>query len=205
VGERLEVRIGIIGGTFDPIHVGHLVAAEEVRHCLRLEKVLFVPAGQPPHKKLQKVSPAIHRVKMVELSIASNPFFELSLVDVRRPGKSYTVETLEIIRREYPADTELYFIIGMDSLAELTTWKDPARLIALAKLAVVNRPPYPKVDLMSLEAKLPGVSRRVEMVEIPGIYIASSDLQERVATGRPIKYQVLEAVEAYIKEVGLYL
>lgn len=199
------MRIGILGGTFDPIHVGHLVAAEEVRCRLKLEKVLFVPAGQPPHKKSQEVTPAIHRVKMVVLSIATNPFFELSLVDVKRPGRSYTVETLEIIKRESGPSTELYFIIGMDSLSDLLTWKDPGRLITLAKLAVVNRPPYPQVDLASLEKKLPGVSARVDMVDMPGIYIASSDLQERVATGRPIKYQVLESVEKYIKEVGLYL
>jgi nicotinate-nucleotide adenylyltransferase len=199
------VRIGVIGGTFDPIHLGHLIAAEEVRSRLNLQKVLFVPAGEPPHKKLQRVSPAFHRVRMVELSISTNPFFELSLVDVNRPGISYTVETLEILKKELGESTEIYFIIGMDSLAEIVTWKEPERLISLARLAVVNRPPYPTVDVTSLEEKLPGVSGRVDMVSIPGIYIASSDLQERVANCRPIKYQVMESVENYIKKHRLYV
>ena len=199
------MRIGVIGGTFDPIHLGHLIAAEEVRSTLKLQKVLFVPAGEPPHKKHQAVSPAFHRVKMVELSIATNPFFELSLVDVNRPGSSYTVDTLEILRKELGESVELFFIIGMDSLAEIPTWKNPERLIAQARLVVVNRPPYPTVDLTSLEEKLPGISSRVDMVPIPGIYIASSDLQERVANCRPIKYQVMESVENYIRENRLYL
>ncbi len=198
------MRVGVLGGTFDPIHIGHLVAGEEVRYALSLEKVLFVPAGEPPHKEARLVSPAVHRVRMVELSIASNPYFELSLVDVNRPGKSYTVDTLEILRRELGPSAELFFILGMDSLAGLSTWKEPARLISLCRLAVVNRPPYPRVDLASLERKLPGISKRVDMVKMAGIYIASSDLQARVAMGLPIKYQVLEPVEEYIREVGLY-
>lgn len=199
------MRIGILGGTFDPIHLGHLVAAEEVRSALNLDKVLFVPAGEPPHKTLQGVSQAIHRVRMVELSIATNPFFELSLVDVDRPGRSYTVDTLEILKMEFGNRSGLFFIIGMDSLAEILTWKSPSKLIALARLAVVNRPPYLSVDLNSLEKQLPGVSGRVDMVSMPGIYISSSDLQERVATGRPIKYQVTEDVERYINENRLYI
>lgn len=204
MGEGKGVKIGVLGGTFDPIHIGHLIAAEEARWSLHLQKVLFVPAGEPPHKKLRGVSPVVHRVRMVELSIASNPFFELSLVDVRRKGKSYTVETLEILKKELGPSAELYFIIGMDSLSELLTWREPRRLITLARLAVVNRPPYQAVDLPSLEEKLPGISMRVEMVSTPGIYVASSDLQARVAQGRPIKYQVLQTVEDYIRETGLY-
>lgn len=193
-----------MGGTFDPIHVGHMIAAEEVRFALGLDKVLFVPAGEPPHKKLEGVSPAVHRVRMVELAIASNPLFELSLVDVQREGKSYTVETLENLQREFVQGTELFFIVGMDSLGELITWRDPARLITLARLAVVNRPPYLPVDVALLEQKLPGISSRVDMVDIPGIYVASSDLQRRVRQGQPIRYQVLDPVEAYIRETGLY-
>lgn len=198
------MRLGVMGGTFDPIHVGHLVAAEEVRWALGLEKVLFVPAGQPPHKEPRDVSPAADRVRMVELAIASNPSFELSLVDVERPGRSYTVDTLRILRERLGEAVELFFIVGMDSLGELPGWREPQRIISLSRLAVVNRPPYPSVELEALERKLPGISGRVEMVRMPGIYVASSDLQERVARGLPIKYQVLEPVESYIRERGLY-
>lgn len=198
------MRVGVMGGTFDPIHLGHLVAAEEVRYALRLEKVLFVPAGEPPHKGHRPVSLAVHRVRMVELAIASNPSFQLSTLEVDRPGRSYTVDTLQRLQEELGPAAELFFIVGMDSLGELLTWRDPGRLIALCRLAVVNRPPYLSVDLATLERELPGISRRVDMVEIPGIDIASSELRDRVARGRPIRYQVPEPVEQYIGETGLY-
>ncbi len=198
------MRVGILGGTFDPIHLGHLVAAEQARCALKLDRVLFVPAGQPPHKPLAGVSDAVHRVRMVQLAIASNPCFELSLVDVDRPGRSYTVETLEIVRRQLPVGTELYFIAGMDSLQDLIKWREPEKLIRLCKLAIVNRPPYPAVDLQSLERQLPGISGRVEMVRMPGIFISSSDLQERVAAGMSIRYLVPETVERYLYDAGLY-
>ena len=193
-----------MGGTFDPIHVGHLVAAEEARWALRLDKVLFVPAGEPPHKIPGGSSPAAHRVRMVEMAIASNPHFAVSLVDVNRGGKSYTVDTLKILREQVGAGVDLFFIVGMDSLAELTNWKDPAGVIAQCRLAVVNRPPYPQADLSSMEKELPGISRRVEMVNMPGIDISASELRRRVAAGRPIRYQVPDPVEQYIREKGLY-
>lgn len=198
------MRIGVMGGTFDPIHMGHLVAAEEAMWALRLDKVLFVPTGEPPHKQPGGSSAAADRVRMVELAIASNPHFQLSLVDVNRPGKSYTVDTMRILRADLGAGAELFFIIGMDSLSELSTWKDPAGLITQSRLAVVNRPPYPEANLVRLEAQLPGISGRVDMVEMPGIDLSASDLRQRVTTGRPIKYLVPEAVEQYILERGLY-
>lgn len=199
------MRVGILGGTFDPIHLGHLVAAEEVRCALNLDRVLFVPAGQPPHKKSSGVSAAIHRVRMVELAIASNAYFELSIVEVDRPGRSYTVETLDILHRQLGPSAELHFIAGMDSLLELMTWREPNRLIGLCRLAVVNRPPYPGVDLQLLDRQLPGISRRVDLVRMPGIYISSSELQKRVADGLPIRYLVPDTVERYLREAGLYL
>lgn len=198
------MRIGVIGGTFDPIHLGHLVASEEVMWALRLEKVLFVPAGEPPHKVHGGSSSVLDRVRMVELAIASNPHFELSLVDVKRPGKSYTVDTLSILREQLGARAEIFFILGMDSLSELTTWKDPAGVIAQCRLAVVNRPPYPPADLQGLEGRLPGISRRVDIVDMPGIDLSASGLRHRVAAGRPIKYLVPESVEQHILERGLY-
>ncbi len=198
------MRVGILGGTFDPIHLGHLVAAQEVLYDLQLDRVLFVPAGEPPHKQPGGASPATHRARMVELAIASNPGFGLSLVDVKRPGKSYTVDTLRILQEELGPSAQLFFIVGMDSLAELPTWKDPAQLISLCRLVVVNRPPYPPVDVSLLEETVPGISSRVDTVNMPGIAIAASDLRRRVARGAPIKYQVPEPVEQYILENGLY-
>ncbi|MHB0870446.1 MAG: nicotinate-nucleotide adenylyltransferase [Chloroflexota bacterium] len=198
------MRIGVLGGTFDPIHLGHLVAAQEVLYALRLDRVLFVPAGEPPHKQPGDALAATHRVRMVEMAIASNPGFQLSLVDVNRPGRSYTVDSLRILRGELGPEAELFFVVGMDSLAELTTWRDPAGLISLSRLAVVNRPPYPAVKLKDLEGQLPGISQRIDVVEMPGIDISASDLRRRVAAGAPIKYQVPKAVELYILENGLY-
>lgn len=198
------MRLGVMGGTFDPIHVGHLVAAEEVRSALELDRVLFVPAGYPPHKEVVDVSPAVHRVRMVELAIASNPSFEMSLLEVERGGKSYTADTLGALKREWGPDVELFFIIGMDSLSELMTWRQPETIIALSRLAVVNRPPHQGVDPGMLEEGIPGISDRVDMVPIPGIDIASTDLRGRVREGRSIKYQVLEPVERYILDNRLY-
>jgi len=198
------VRVGILGGTFDPIHLGHLVAAEEVRWKLSLETVLFVPAANPPHKRGRAISPAADRVRMVEMAIGSNPFFELSTMEIGRGGVSYTVDTLRTLRERMGYEAELFFIVGMDSLADLTTWKQPATILSLCRLAVVNRPPYEEVDLASLEERLPGVSSRVDMVRMPGIYISSTDLQARVRRGLPIKYQVPDPVERYILDRGLY-
>jgi nicotinate-nucleotide adenylyltransferase len=198
------MRLGLMGGTFDPIHLGHLIAAEEVRTALDLGQILFLPAGHPPHKEATWISPAVHRVRMVELAIASNPFFKLSLLDVERTGKSYTVETLRLVRDELGPETELYFIVGMDSLAELLTWRNPEEIIALSRLAVVNRPPYARVDVRTLEPTLPGVVERVVFVDVPGIDIASVDLRDRVKRGLSIKYQVVEPVERYILDSGIY-
>ena len=198
------MNVGVLGGTFDPIHIGHLIAAQECVHALNLQKVLFAPASQPPHKAPGSVSPVYHRVRMVELAIYSNPAFEISRVDLDRIGRSYTFETLELLREQLGPEVELFFIIGMDSLAELGTWREPSRVISLCRLAVLNRPPYQEVDLSALEAEIPGISERVDMVRMPGIGVASHDLRARVASGLPIRYQVPEAVERYIIRSGLY-
>ena len=197
------MRIGVFGGTFDPIHLGHLVAGQEVCSQLGLEKVLFVPTGIPPHKLNAKVTAVEHRVAMVELAIASNPCFELSRVDVDRPGPSFTVDTLQLLLAQWPPNTESYFIMGLDSLAEITTWHRPERLIQLCRLAVVGRPGY-KADLSELEAVLPGITSRVVCVPMPWLEISSTDLHRRVRRGTPIKYLVPEAVERYIYQHGLY-
>ncbi len=197
------MRVGVFGGTFDPIHIGHLVAAEETRVQLKLERVVFVPAGLPPHKLANHISPVEHRLAMVQLAIASNPYFTVSRVDIDRFGPCYTVETMELLRDEWGPGVELYFIMGSDSLADILTWYKPERLIRLCRLAVVKRPGY-DVDIKELDRLLPGIASRVQFINSPLIDVASCDIRRRVRKGLSIKYQVPEAVERYIYEHGLY-
>ncbi len=196
-------RLGILGGTFDPIHHAHLVLAEEVRHQLDLDLVLFVPAGDPPHKPGRPVSAAHHRLRMLELAIAGKSYFVISDVDLDRPGPSYTVEALHLLRREWGPTPSFFFVEGADSLAEILSWYHPERLIDLAEIAVVDRPGV-QVDLADLEQRLPGLSARLHWVRMPLLDISASDIRARVRDGRPISYLVPAAVEAYIVEHGLY-
>jgi len=197
------VRVGVLGGTFDPIHIAHLVIAEESRARLNLDEVLFVPAGTPPHKLNKHITAVEHRLAMIQLAIASNPYFVLSRLDIDRPAPSYSVDTIEALRRQLGPQVLIYFIIGMDSLSEMPTWHEPERLVALCEFAVINRPGY-QVDLSQLETALPGVVPRVTFVPAPEISVSSSDIQHRVQMGFPIKYQVLPAVEDYIYQHRLY-
>lgn len=197
------MRVGVLGGTFDPIHIGHLVAAEEARVCLDLEKVAFVPANLPPHKLHLSVTATEHRLRMVQLAISDNPCFVLSRVDVDRFGPSFTVDTIELLRDEYGPNGELYFIMGADSLADLLTWHRPERLIRLCRIVALTRPGY-RADLDELNRLLPGAIARVQLLEMPLLEISSTDLQRRVQMGLSIKYLVPPAVEAYIRQHGLY-
>ncbi len=196
-------RLGVLGGTFDPIHHGHLVAAEEVHYQLGLDLVLLVPARTPPHKRQQPISPPDHRLKMVELAIGDNPHLAVSRVDMDRAGPCYTADTLAILRAQCTSVSDLFFIEGADSLADILTWYQPQRLIELCDLAVVARPGV-EVDLEGLERQLPGLTRRVHWVPTPRLEISSSDLRARVREGRPISYLVPPAVQAYILEHKLY-
>ena len=197
------LRIGVLGGTFDPIHYGHLAAAEEARVKLNLGKVLFAVAGLPPHKLDEEVTPVEHRVAMVRLGIASNPHFEISLVDVDRPGPSYTVDTISILQELWGQSAEFFFVMGLDSLVEVPTWHQPQRLIQLCHLVAVARPGF-EVDMSQLEDAVPGISSRMKIISMPEVDISSSDLQLRVKEGLPIRYQVPEEVERYIREHELY-
>lgn len=197
------MRVGVFGGTFDPIHIGHLVSAEEARVELELERVVFVPARLPPHKLDHIVSPAEHRLAMVELAIASNPHFTVSRVDIDRSGPSYTVDTIELLRSEWGPGVEIYFIMGSDSLLDILTWHNPRQLIRLCHFAVVSRPGY-QVNPDELDTLLPGLASRVQMLNVPELDISSTDIQRRVREGLSIKYQVPEAVEDYIYQHLLY-
>src|SRR6266481_3098480 len=200
-------RIGVLGGTFDPVHYGHLVIAEEVYDTLRLAEMVFIPAGQPPHKTHEVVAAAEHRLAMLELAIASNPHFSISRVDLDRPGPSYTVDTLRLLRKQWGEQAAIYFVIGWDSLEELLTWHDAAGVLQqLTHLVAVRRPGYNEAEEYRdwLEDRLPGIKQRLLVVEAPQLDISSTDLRVRVAEGRPIKYQTPESVEQYIVQYGLY-
>jgi nicotinate-nucleotide adenylyltransferase len=195
-------RIGVLGGTFDPVHYGHLVIAEDARAYAQLEKVLFAPAYRPPHKPMRSYSAFKHRVKMTELGIAGNPFFELSLIEASRPGPSYTVDTLRALQAQL-GEVELYFVVGMDSLINILHWYKPAELLKLCRIVVAERAGY-QVDLQMLEQKLPGLRSNLVLIDTPELSISSTDLQHRIRRGLPIRYQVPPAVEEYIRDHGLY-
>jgi nicotinate-nucleotide adenylyltransferase len=197
-------RLGLLGGTFDPPHYGHLIAAQEAVEQLGLEQVLFMPAAQPPHKLDEPVTPLEMRVRMVQLAIVGNPCFALSLADAERPGPSYTADLLGDLQAEYGPETALYFIVGMDSLHDLPTWRDPARVLAQCILVVVSRPGYERFDLRDLEGSLPGAASRIRVLETPGVQISSTDLRSRVARGRSIQYLTPDPVRACIEQEGLY-
>lgn len=197
-------RIGVLGGTFDPIHLGHLAAAEAAAEELGLERVLLVPAGQPPHRDPATVTPAEHRYRMAVLAAAGNPRFRVSRIEINRPGPSYTVDTLARLRRRLP-DADLVFITGADAFPHVPDWRDADRLFALAEFAVVSRPGY---DGGALEQALQRLAewqrRRVHRVDAVGLDISSRELRRRVRAGRSIRYLVPDAVLAYIEHYGLY-
>ena len=199
------MNIGVLGGTFDPIHNGHLLLAEEVRARLNLAETLFVPAGQPWLKVDNPISSAEHRVEMVRLAIADKPYFKLEAVEVGRPGPSYTVDTIAGLKAQLGIGDELFFILGADNLAELPLWREPSRLITMCHLVVVPRPDYPLPDLKALEAIIPGLSQRVMLMDKPEIDISASEIRDRVARGLFIHHLVPEPVAEYIRQYKLYL
>jgi len=200
----LTMRLGILGGTFDPIHLGHLLMAEMAREALRLERVLFVPAGDPPHKQNLPITAAHHRRKMVELAIENNPHFELCLIDLERPGPHYSVDTVRLIRKQYDVSAEAcFFIIGGDSLADLPIWHDPEKLVPLCRLAVAHRPGY-QPDISDLEKIIPGLGIRLDWVQIPAVDFAASTIRARLKKRQSIRYQVPDSVWRYITQYKLY-
>jgi len=199
------MNVGILGGTFDPIHRGHIVIAEKARKKFKLEKVIFIPAGQPWLKTDHEISTAPHRVEMVKRAIAGKKYFEISNMEVDRTGPSYSVDTVEELYRQLGGGTAIYFLVGWDSLAELPQWHEPSRLIKICKLVAVTRTGVIRPDLKTLEAYVPGVTGSVMWLDIPPIDISSSDIRERVAKGLTIDGLVPKQVEGYIKENRLYL
>ncbi|MBI4296356.1 MAG: nicotinate-nucleotide adenylyltransferase [Chloroflexi bacterium] len=200
-----EVKIGIYGGTFDPIHNAHLTVAEEVRTRLELREVLFIPAGQPLLRPSNYVSPARHRLEMVRLAIAGKPYFKVSAMEIERPGATFTVDTLAELKAGQYQQNELFVILGWDSFLQLPYWREPARIIQLCVLVVVPRPGYPPPDIKRMEANLPGLSQRVMLLQQPQMDISASEIRQRVAQGLSISYLVPPPVEKYVREHRLYL
>jgi nicotinate-nucleotide adenylyltransferase len=198
------MTIGVFGGTFDPPHLGHLAAAQEALEACGLERVLFVPSERNPLKLDDRISPTEHRLAMTALAIDGDPRFELSYEDVGGDGPSYTVDLLARLREKLGAGTEVAFITGMDVLHELHRWREPRRLLEMARLLVIARPGQEHVRPEDVDTRVPGASRRITVIQTPGVAISSTELRQRVAEGRSIRYLVPERVVAYIQEHGLY-
>jgi nicotinate-nucleotide adenylyltransferase len=197
-------KTGVLGGTFDPIHNGHLWLAEAVRDSLALNKVLFVPAGEPPHKRGRRIAPASHRAQMVALALKDHPHFEMSRIDLDRPGPHYSVDMLTRLRADYQLSADdCFFIIGADSLIDLPIWHSAQQLLELCRLAVAHRPGY-QPDLSDLKAQLPRLPQRIVWIELPGIPISATALRAAVAQGESIDALTPPAVVRYIRQMGLY-
>ena len=198
------MNVGILGGTFDPIHLGHIAIAEEARVKLNLSRVLFIPAGQPWLKADRDVTAPAHRVEMVKLAIEVNPCFELSTVEVDRSGPSYVVDTVDILRQQMGPEIGLFFLLGWDSLAELHRWKEPTRIVQMCKLVAVPRPTFDPPDVRALDSLVPGIGQSVILLDMPQIDMSSSEIRKMVAAGLSIHDMVPEEVEKYIEEKKLY-
>ncbi len=199
------MKIGVLGGTFDPVHIGHLKVAEEARVSLNLSEIILVPAGQPLFKPAHPIAPAEHRLKMLQLAIAGRPHFKVSAMEIERPGPSYTVDTIAELRRKFSGEEEIFFILGWDNLAQLTEWREPSRLIKMCYLVAVPRPGCQRPDLDALEASIPGISQRVVFLDKPHIDISASAIRELAARGLPLSHLVPEPVAEYIRQHKLYL
>jgi nicotinate-nucleotide adenylyltransferase len=219
------MKIGIFGGTFNPIHQGHLAIAEEVRSAVRLEKVLFIPAGDPPHKKGQEILPARHRLEMVRLAIKDDPHFEISETEIHRPGKSYTVETITTLKAAYPPDTEWFLILGLDAFLDFPTWREPDRLLTLCHFVVVSRPGFRFRELTRLFffqsidpaplARLDeqkedrhrlafGPSTQIILLRVGSWEISATEIRSHLSGGKRRRNLLPPSVESYIMSHHLY-
>lgn len=201
--------IGVMGGTFNPIHYGHLVTAQEALFQFELNKVIFMPAGQPPHKNDKEILPPMERYLMTVIATASNPNFVVSRYEVDKRGPSYTVDTLRALKEENPPDTDLFFITGADAVWEILTWKNVEELTALCTFIAATRPGYSlekfkKLHVLPEDQELPEGKPRVFVMEIPALAISSTDIRRRVREGHPIQYLVPEGVANYIHKCGFW-
>lgn len=197
------MRIGIFGGTFDPPHVGHLILAEECRTQLSLDRLIWVVTDNPPHKRYISVSPIEQRVDLVKKAISGNDSFVLSRVDIDRPSPHFAIDTVNLLKQEYPG-SEMYYLMGGDSLHDLPTWNKPQNFIKICDGIGVMRRHADYVDLESLEKILPGISRKVQIIEAPILEISSKQIRQRITEGMGYRYYLKDAVYEAIAELGLY-
>ncbi len=198
------MRLGLLGGTFDPIHFGHLLLAERCREECGLDRVWFVPSGQPPHKSADGISPGNQRAELVEFAIAGHPQFGVNRLELAREGRSFTVDTLREVHAEDPS-RELFFLIGADSLADLPSWRNPPGIVELATIVAVNRGDRPLPDLDAVRRTLgSAIADRIRLVTMPGIDLSSTDIRRRVREGKSIRFMTPRPCEVYIQEHGLY-
>ena len=206
--DKMTERLGLLGGSFNPVHIGHLMMAEGAREALHLDKVLFIPAPRPPHKDESMLVGIEHRVDMLRRAIADNEHFELCDIEIQRPGKSYTIDTLRELRGIYGEETGLYFIIGSDSIHELPQWKEIDEIIKIAEIVPIMRPGHRQGDEMHRLSGMIGAeaARRISLrfLRIPLVNVSSTDVRQRISTGKSIRYLVPDVVRAYIEENGLY-
>lgn len=218
------VRVGLLGGTFNPIHLGHLEIARQTREALDLDRILFVPTGDPPHKSDKNLAPAKDRYEMVRLAIDSDPHLGLSDVEVRRPGKSYSIDTVRLLQQEYGPQAQLWFVIGLDAFLDIGSWREPAALLQLCSFAVISRPgtsfqslstlallpPVPAQSLADLDAgriaklDIPLGSRRLVCLRLPPCEISASDIRAKIRQGLSVANLLPPPVESYIIRHHLY-
>ncbi|ACL75717.1 nicotinate (nicotinamide) nucleotide adenylyltransferase [Ruminiclostridium cellulolyticum H10] len=200
------MKIGICGGTFDPIHLGHLAVAEMVRSEMGLDKILFIPSGKPPHKDLDSVTDPIHRLKMVQCAVSTNPNFEAVSIEIERRGYTYTVDTLKQLYGLYPGRTEFYYIIGADVVMDLLKWKRAEEVFTLTKFIALMRPGFRNEEF---ESNINHLKSRydadITSFQAPLIEISSTFIRDRIKNGKSVKYFITESVEKYIKENKLYI
>ncbi len=201
--EQGSLRIGIFGGTFDPIHIGHLILAEEAWFQLGLDRVYLVPAGDPPHKQNRRLASVEHRIRMAQLATADSDYIRVSRVDADRPGPHYTADMVRLVRQRVDSQVELYFLMGTDSMDDLPNWSEAQWLVENCRLVALSRHEV-EIDWNRLNNALPGVQEKVIILDMPELEIASNIIQRRVRSGQPIRYQVPRLVERYIREHNLY-
>lgn len=202
----MKKKLGIMGGTFDPIHVGHLMMAESVREALGLTEVLFIPSNNPPHKNIEGISANYHRMEMVRLAAAGNPYFTASDIEVKREGKTYSFDTLTLLGEQYGTGTELVFIIGADTVWELENWHRFKEVFMLCSFAAVSRPGFGLKRLKSrIEYLKTEYRAEIELINAPAVDLSSTDIRRKIAAGESIRYLVPEAVIEYILDNKLYL
>lgn len=198
-------KIGIMGGTFDPIHLGHLAIAEEVREEMNLDKIIFIPTGIPPHKNNEYITSAKHRYAMTLLATIDNPRFETSMLEINRPGKSYTIDTVNQLSNYYKNDVDLYFIIGADSVFHILKWKKSDELLTKCKFVAISRPGYDNEKLKrEIDNLYKTYGTSIKVISTMYLNISSTMIRERLKNGKSIKYLVPNAVEDYIRKNKLY-